>query len=83
MAAGQALKSALRTNDHIGRYGERSLLVWPETRMEDALIPAERCRHRLEQLPILLDEGVVKHVTGVLVSVQNENSPRYPRAIIV
>ena len=77
VAAGQALKSALRTNDHIGRYGgEEFLLVWPETRMEDALILAERCRHRLEQLPILLDEGVVKHVTGSFGLCSNENSPQ-------
>ncbi len=65
VAAGQALKSALRTNDHIGRYGgEEFLLILPETRIDDAEQLAERCRHQLEQLPIVLDSGVVTHVTG-------------------
>lgn len=47
----EKLSGSLRSTDAIGRYGgEEFLLVFPETRLEDAKVVAEKIRHTVEEL---------------------------------
>ena len=57
------LITGLRATDTVGRYGgEEFLIVWPETRIEDAAKVAEDIRHRVSTLRTRLDDGAVVRV---------------------
>lgn len=63
--AGKVLKSSVRQNDHVGRYGgEEFLVVLPGTDTEGAYQLAERCRQHLEALEIDVGTGKPLKVTG-------------------
>lgn len=55
----------LRHNDHVCRYGgEEFVLMLPNTDPEQAVELLERLRHDLAQLPIILEDGTILHVTA-------------------
>lgn len=57
-AVGTALREAIRTPDQAGRYGgEEFLILLPDTQAEQALEVAERCRQRLTETPVVIDNG--------------------------
>ncbi len=58
------LKSVLRDSDFIGRYGgEEFLIVLPETPLQGARQFAEKIRDYIAGTEIMLDSGVVLHLT--------------------
>lgn len=60
----QSLQQALRTQDILGRYGgEEFALILPQTAQPGAELGLERCRRRIEEQPVLLDNGVSLNVT--------------------
>jgi diguanylate cyclase len=55
----------LRHNDHLCRYGgEEFVLMLPNTDPVQALEVVERLRRDLDELPIVLDDGRILHVTA-------------------
>jgi len=63
--ASKALKSGVRQNDHVGRYGgEEFLVLLPGTDTEGAYRLAERCRQQLEALDIDIGGGKTIKITG-------------------
>lgn len=61
-----AMRSTLRQNDIVGRYGgEEFALMLPETEVEGALTVAERCRQMIEELVVEV-QGVRVPVTASL-----------------
>lgn len=58
IAAADVLQKTVRQNDRVGRYGgEEFLLVLPGADGEGARRLAERCRHQVEALEVLLNDG--------------------------
>jgi two-component system cell cycle response regulator len=59
------LRTSLRAGDLLGRYGgEEFLAVLPQVDLEAAGAAAERLRHALEGLPVLLPAGSEAHITA-------------------
>ncbi|MCU0838016.1 MAG: diguanylate cyclase [Rhodospirillales bacterium] len=55
----------LRHNDHVCRYGgEEFVLMLPNTDPPQALELVERLRRELTELPVVLDDGRILHVTA-------------------
>ena len=64
-SAAQALQSALRSTDRVGRYGgEEFLIVLPDTDESTAEQVVERCRKQLAALTINSRSGAVIEVSG-------------------
>jgi len=60
----QALKKQTRRSDYVGRYGgEEFLIILPETRLDKALILAEKLRKRVAELTIPADGRILKDIT--------------------
>ncbi len=60
---GHALRSELRTADHVGRHGgEEFLAILPDTGVEEALFVAERIRERIAAMPRRVDRPVTASI---------------------
>jgi diguanylate cyclase (GGDEF)-like protein len=75
-------RSALRTIDHLGRYGgeEFAILLPGTTRHNAATILAERIRHRVAEEPIHTDAGPVRVTVSVGVAAM-EPATRNPEEL--
>ncbi|MFC1543138.1 diguanylate cyclase [Candidatus Neomarinimicrobiota bacterium] len=72
----QALKKHTRRSDFVGRYGgEEFLIILPETRLERALVLAEKLRGQVADLAISTNGKVVKGVTVSIGVSEYDNDP--------
>lgn len=72
-AAADALRSTVRECDVLGRFGgEEFLLLFPNTRTEEALGLVERCRQQLAALDVCTENGVRVPVSASFGVVCNE-----------
>ncbi len=69
----ESLKNALRECDLLGRFGgEEFVLLLPETRIDEALLVAERMRNDISQMCITPIEGVLTISAGLAELADNE-----------
>jgi len=72
----QSLKKQTRRSDYVGRYGgEEFLIILPETRLDMALILAEKLRKRVAELTIPADGRILKDITVSIGVSAYENDP--------
>jgi diguanylate cyclase (GGDEF)-like protein len=67
------LTESLRKTDYIARYGGEELVaVLPETRLEQAIIPLERFRNKLENHPFIFEDKRINITVSIGIT-QNDS----------